>query len=140
MFFNKNTSLQEINTWLEKQLTAVYNASKTGIDIEVKPHHITRTNEQNRFLMAILVALVRFYDETGFMPSGLKPWEMRTTILKEYYKDRFGVANTHKLDTVQFSFFIDRIQQSLVEESGGEWEILTTDSAYLKALIRESGL
>ena len=90
--------------------------------------------------MVILIAIVRFYNETGFRPDGLKPWEMRTTILKEYYKDRFGVANTHKLDTFQFSFFIDRIQQSLVEETCGEWQILTTDSAYVKSLIQESGL
>ena len=140
MFFNKDTSLQEIHRWLDAQVVAVHAVAKNGMDIDVKPHRTIRSNEQNRFLMVIMVAIVRFYNETGFMPDGFRPWMMRTDILKEYYKNRFGVANTHKLDTGAFSQFIDQIQQSLVEESGGEWQILTTDSAYLKSLMLEAGL
>lgn len=135
MFFKQDATLSEIFSWAQDQINAVRPVSRHGIIVDIKPYKKPRSNEQNRFLMAILVALVRFYNETGFMPPGLKPWEMRTIILKEYYKDRFGVTDTHKLDTVQFSFFIDRIQQSLVEETSGEWEILTTDSAYLKGLL-----
>lgn len=135
MFFDKDKSLQEIQGWINLQLSAVFQASKNGIDIAIVPHKQQRTNEQNRFLMAIMVALVKFYHETGFMPAGCQKWMMRTDILKEYWKARFGIEHTRNLDRNAFSEFIDGIQRELVEETGGEWEILTTDSAYLKSLI-----
>lgn len=137
MFFNNNTSLEQIKKWLDIQLTAVKPVAKNGIDIEIKPHKTQRTNEQNRFLMVVLSALVKFYHETGFIPTGLSAWAMRTDILKEFYKARFGVISTQKLDTKSFSEFIDNIQRTLVEETQGEWEIIETDSAYLKSLLGE---
>lgn len=135
MFFSKDTSIQDIQGWIAIQLQAVHNASKTGISVEIKPHKQQRSNEQNKFLMAILCQLVKFHNETGFMPQGCDRWMMRTDILKEYYKARYGIEYTHKLSTAEFTKFIDFIQQSLVEESQGEWEILTTDSIYLKSLL-----
>lgn len=137
MYFNNDTSLEQIKHWIETQLSAVKPVAKNGIDIEIKAHKTQRTNEQNRFLMVILSALVKFYHETGFIPTGLSAWAMRTDILKEFYKARFGVISTQKLDTKSFSEFIDNIQRSLVEETNGEWEILETDSAYLKSLLGE---
>lgn len=137
MFFNNNTSLEQIKKWLDIQLTAVKPVAKHGIDVEIKPHKTQRTNEQNRFLMVVLSALVKFYHETGFIPTGLSAWAMRTDILKEFYKARFGVISTQKLDTKSFSEFIDNIQRTLVEETQGEWEIIETDSAYLKSLMGE---
>ena len=56
-----------------------------------------------------------------------------------YYKSRFGIGSTSKLDTKAFGQFIDSIQQSLVEESNGQWEILTPDSAYVQSLLAEGG-
>lgn len=137
MFFNNNTSLEQIKKWLDIQLTAVKPVAKNGIDIEIKPHKTQRTKDQNRFLMVVLSALVKFYHETGFIPTGLSAWAMRTDILKEFYKARFGVISTQKLDTKSFSEFIDNIQRTLVEETQGEWEIIETDSAYLKSLMGE---
>lgn len=137
MFFHKDTPLSDIQKWISIQTVAVYNATKNGIDIEIKPHKTKRTILQNKFLMVVLSAIVKFYHETGFMPQGCQPWMIRTDILKEYYKARFGIETTHKLDTAEFTKFIDFIQQTMVEETGGEYEILTTDSQYLKSLIQE---
>lgn len=134
MFFHKDTPLTDIQKWIAIQTVAVYNATKNGIDIEIKPHKTKRTIEQNKFLMVVLSAIVKFYHETGFMPQGCQPWMIRTDILKEYYKARFGIETTHKLDTAEFAKFIDFIQQTMVEETGGEYEILTADSQYLKSL------
>ena len=139
MFFKSGTPYREIQNWITVQLPAVYQASKNGIDVEIKPHKNQRSNQQNRFLMAILVALVRFHQETGFIPAGLSAWAMRTDVLKVYYKHRFGVGASSKLDTQAFGRFIDSIQQSLVEESNGQWEILTPDSAYVQSLLAEGG-
>ena len=137
MFFGKDKSLLEIQKWIGMQLPAVYQASKNGIDIIIAPHKIQRTVPQNRFLMQIMIALVKFYHETGFMPSGCQKWMMTPQIQKEYWKARFGIEHTKNLDTKAFSEFIDGIQRELVEETMGEWEILTTDSAYLKSLVGE---
>ncbi len=139
MFFSKATSLQDIQHWISIQLPLVHQASAYGIDVEIRPHKQQRSNQQNRFLMAIMVALVRFYNETGFMPAGLSPWAMRTDILKEYWKSRLGVVSTAKLDTGAFGRFIDGIQRILVEETAGEWEVLQPDSEYIKSLMRDGG-
>ena len=136
MFFHKDTPLTSIQHWINLQLSGVYSA-KNGIDIEIKPHKTKRSIEQNKFLMVVLSAIVKFYHETGFMPQGCQPWMIRTDILKEYYKARFGIETTHKLDTAEFTKFIDFIQQTMVEETSGEYEILTTDSQYLKSLLQE---
>lgn len=140
MFFHKDTPYKEIQDWIAIQLPAVYQASKNGIDIEIKPHKTKRSLEQNKFLMVILTQIVRFFNETGFVPQGCQAWMMRVDIQKEYWKARYGIETTHKLDTVAFTKFIDFIQQTMVEETGGEWEILTTDSAYLKSLIEDAGI
>lgn len=137
MFFNSNTPLEVIKNWVDAQLYGIYSIADKGIDIEIKPHKQPRSNEQNRFLMVIMGALVKFYHETGFMPAGCQAWMMRTDIQKEYWKARFGIVSTAKLSTAEFTQFIDNIQRQLVEETQGEWEIITTDSAYLKSLLGE---
>lgn len=140
MWFPSDVLLERIQSWVAQQYGAVSGRAKHGFDVELRPHRRQRSNEQNRFLMAIMVAVVRFYNTTGFMPNGVSAWMMRTDILKEYYKARFGVSSTSKLDTRAFGEFIDNIQRSLVEESSGEWEILEPDSAYLRALIEQGGM
>lgn len=139
MFFNSSTPCSEIQRWISVQLPAVVSAAKNGIDVDIRPHKTQRSNQQNRFLMAIMVALVRFYHETGYIPTGLSKYVMKPTILKEYWKGRYGLEHTKHLDTVAFGRFIDFIQLTLVEETSGEWEILQPDSAYIKSLMAEGG-
>ena len=139
MFFNTNTPVSEIQRWISVQLPAVYQSAKHGIDVDIKPHRNQRSNQQNRFLMAILVALIKFYHETGFIPSDCGKYNMDTDSLKQYWKRRYGIEKTSKLDTVAFGKFIDWIQLTLVEETNGFWEILQPDSAYVQALLAEGG-
>ena len=138
MFFAAETPLSKIQSWVERQYTAIC-ASNGGYDVEIRPHHKLRSNQQNRFLYAILVALLRFHQETGFCPSGVSPWGMRVDVLKVYYKARFGVGSSSKLDSKAFGEFVDNIQRSLVEETAGRWEILDPDSAYVRALLESGG-
>jgi hypothetical protein len=140
MYFAPETSLESIVGWISKQYRAVSTSAPHGLDVELKAHKRQRSNEQNRFLMAIMVAMVRFYHETGFIPKGLSPWAMRTDILKEYWKYRAGVVATHKLSTADFGKFVDFIQQTLVQETEGQWEVLEPDSAYLKSLVEQGGI
>lgn len=137
MFFKNDTNLEEITSWMVEQVSAVHKVSKNGIDIIIKPHKQWRTNEQNRFLMVVLSELVHFYHETGFIPEGCQRWMMRVDFLKEFYKAKYGIEHTKTLDKKAFSDFINGIQLELVEETQGEWQILTTDSAYLLSLVGE---
>lgn len=126
--------------WCNRQLTAIKDIAKDGFDIDIKPHRKQRTVQQNRFFMAIMVALVRFYNETGFMPEGCQPWMMRTDIQKEYWKYRGGVKATSKLSAVDFGKLCDFVQDTLVVETQGEWQTLEPDSAYLQSLIEQGGI
>lgn len=137
MFFRQDESLERITEWINGQLSAVHPVTKNGIDITIKPHKSWRSNEQNRFLMVIMQQIIIFYHETGFMPAGCQKWMMRVDIQKEYWKARFGIEHTRTLDKKAFGEFLDGIQRELVEETNGEWEILETDSAYLKSLLGE---
>lgn len=137
MFFRQDESLERITEWINGQLSAVHPVAKNGIDITIKPHKSWRSNEQNRFLMVIMQQIIIFYHETGFMPAGCQKWMMRVDIQKEYWKARFGIEHTRTLDKKAFGEFLDGIQRELVEETNGEWEILETDSAYLKSLLGE---
>ena len=140
MFFSKDTTYKEIQDWITVQLPAVYQVAKDGLEIEIKPHKPKRTNAQNKFLMEIMLALVRFYRKTGYVVPGLQGWAMQPLILKEYWKARYGIEYSSKIDPKDFSNFIDFIQQTMVEETGGEWEILHPDSAYLKSLLEDAGI
>lgn len=140
MFFQPNTPLEEIQNWIDMQLPAVHKVAKRGVEINITPHKSKRTVEQNRFLMVIMTAIVRFYNDTGFMPDGCQKWMMRTDIQKEYWKARYGVESSSKMEISEFIKFIDFIQNTMVEETGGEYEILQTDSAYLKSLTEDSFL
>lgn len=140
MFFGNYVTKERIQGWFDNQLTAVMQCAPNGLDIEIKPHKKQRTNQQNRFFMAIMVALVRFYNETGFMPAGCTDWMMRTDILKEYFKARYGVKHTQKLPASEFGKLCDFVQNTLVQETNGEWEVLEPDSAYLKSLVEQGGL
>lgn len=134
MYFSHNASLEQMHKWFDGQLLAVYQIAKDGLDIEIKPHRNKRSNQQNRFLSAIIVAQIRMFHETGFMAEGLKPWMHQQEILRVYWKARYGIEHSSRLSTKAFGEFIDFIQKTLVEESLGNWEILTPDSQYLKSL------
>lgn len=138
MFFNTNTSLSQIQSWIATQYSAL-GVQKNGYDVELKPHRNKRSNQQNRFLYAILVAIMKLHHETGFIPSKCGEYNMDVESLKIYWKKRYGVSKTSKLDSIAFGKFIDWIQLTLVEETNGFWEILEPDSAYIQSLLAEGG-
>lgn len=137
MYFKPDATCSDIFSWATDQINAIRPLCKNGILVDIKPYRKPRSNEQNRFLMAIMQEIVRFYHDTGFMPEGCQRWMMRVDILKEFYKAKLGIEHTSKLSTAEFTKFIDAIQLELVEQTHGEWQILTTDSAYLKSLTGE---
>ena len=136
MYFRPDTPIKEIQDWFNIQLPPVVNSAKHGIEVNIIAHKSTRTTEQNRFLMVVCTQIARLHHETGYCCPGLKPWAMQPEIQKAYWKARFGVEQTSKMSTAEFTKFIDFIQSTMVEETQGEYEILTTDSSYLKSLYQ----
>lgn len=133
MYFSQS-NIDSASIWCGKQLATIKSIAKDGVDIDIRPHKNKRSNQQNRFLSAIIVAQIRMFHETGFMAEGLKPWMHQQEILRVYWKARYGIEHSSHLSTKTFGEFIDFIQKTLVEESLGNWEILTPDSQYLKSL------
>lgn len=138
MFFSADTLLPQIQSWVARQYNTM-GVQKNGYDVELRPHKNKRTNQQNRFLYAILVNLVRFHHETGFVPADCGRYNMDVESLKNYWKRRWGVNRSSKLDTKNFGEFVDFIQRTLVEETDGEWEIMEPDSAYIRSLLEQGG-
>lgn len=133
MFFQYGIPTENILRWLQPQIDAAQNPN--GIDIVVAPHKKQRSYRQNRYLMEVCANIVRFYQDTGFLPQGCPRWCMTTQIQKEFWKALLGVTETHKLSTKQFGEFVDKIQAEMVQQSGGEYQPIVPDSDYLTSLV-----
>lgn len=136
MYFQKIVSLENIMKWVQLQIPAVMNGSEYGIDIEIKQHKKTRSYQQNRYLMAVMQAIVKFYLDTGFRPYNLESWAMRTDVLKEFWKAHFGIKETHKLTTKEMVDFVDGIQAIMIEQSHGEYVPIIPEDLYIESLTR----
>lgn len=136
MYFSKQVLIENVVKWCEIQATASMTASQHGIDVEIKQHKKQRTFLQNRYFMAVLQAIIRFYQETGFKPHRLDDWAMDTDVLKVFWKKRFAVEKTSKLSTKEFGEFVDGIQREMVELSGGNYEMIIPPDQYLESLTK----
>lgn len=139
MWFSTHAPLSGIQNWFNNQLAAVFPLSKDGVDIEIKPHRKKRTIQQNKFLFVILDEIVRFHHETGYVVPGLCAHVMCKDVLKVYWTGRFGVESTKNMSAADFGKLCDFIQQTMVQETNGSWEILDPESDYVRSLI-EGGM
>lgn len=108
---------------LKRQAETLLKSSKP-VDmccVEVKKR---RTLQQNNYLFELYQHLLDFYQETGFMIDGLEKKVKFITkdLLHEYLKARFDIKTTTKLSTVDFTEYVDKIQNEWIEQSGGEYE------------------
>ena len=93
----------------------------------VEIFHRTRTIPQNKFMWSVYKNIVLFWAETGFVPDGLNVRFINTKFIHEYFSARFDVHTTTKLNTVEMMEYIDKIQQLMIEQTGGEYEPLIPD-------------
>lgn len=136
MFFPTGISESIIMEWCEKQIPATMSASKHGIDIEIRTHKKIRSVPQNSYLMKICQHIMKFYDETGFLIYDMKKRELYPEGIKVFWKERLGIEKTRKLSTKEFGEFVDKIQREMVEESGGEYEMLIPPDYYGESLTK----
>ena len=129
MFFSNKTPMETVMHWIRLQVQACQNPN--GIDVVVKKHTKVRTVRQNRYLMEVCANIVRFYHDTGFIPDGCPRFCMKTQMQKEFWKDHFGVLETHTLSTKEMCDFIDKIQAEMIQQTGGEYEPIIPPDDYL---------
>lgn len=122
MFFPQGATADKILIFIKPKLEAVLNDSNKGIDIDIKKHTKNRTKEQNDYLWAIYSNIVKFKEKTGFIPDELPVKFINSDFLHEYFKARFDIETTTKLTTTEFSWYVDSIQNLMVEQTKGRYE------------------
>ena len=122
MNFPVSASVDGILQFIKPSIVQILQNSKYGISIDIRPQVRKRSIPQNDYLWAIYQNIVKFWEETGFLPDDLKLRWINSDFLHAYFKARFDVKTTTKMTTVEFSEYTDKIQRLMVEQSKGEYE------------------
>lgn len=132
MFFYQNTPVEKILEMIKNNIVAMIPNAKWGIDINIIPHKRQRTLQQNKLLWEIYNHIVEFYNDTGFIIDNLNIRFLNSDFLHEYFKVRFNVKSTAKLNTQDFSRYVDSIQNEMIEQSCGEYEPIICEENYIE--------
>lgn len=123
MKISTEKELKPVFRALYNQASVMLSAGKE-VNVEVTEFKNKRSNDQNKFLWSVYNNIVLFWTETGFMPDNLneKLKFINSEIIHCWYKCKFNVKTTKKLNTKEFSEYIDKIQIDMVEQTMGEYE------------------
>lgn len=130
MFFPQGTTADNVLNMIKPKLDAVLNGAQHGVDIDIKKHIRKRSLEQNAYLWGIYSNIVKFYEQTGFIPDNLPVKFINSDFLHEYFKMRFDVKTTTKMSTAEFATYTDKIQHLMLEQSSGEYEPIYPEQTY----------
>lgn len=130
MYFPIGATADTILNMIKPKLEAVLNGAQHGVDIDIKKHIRKRSLEQNAYLWGIYANIVKFYDDTGFVPDNLPVKFINSDFLHEYFKSRFDVKTTTKMSTAEFASYTDKIQHLMLEQSSGEYEPIYPEQTY----------
>lgn len=122
MNFPKSANIMGILEFIKPTIEQLLNVSKYGITIDIRPQVRIRSKAQNDYLWGIYSNIVKFWEQTGFMPDGLKLNYINSNFLHEYFKARFDIKTTTKLTTAEFCEYTDKIQHLMTEQSKGEYD------------------
>lgn len=127
MNFPKSANIDGILAFIRPTIEQVLNSAKYGVTVDVRPQVRKRSLEQNSYLWGIYSNIVKFWEQTGFMPDGLKLNYINSNFLHEYFKARFDIKSTTKLTTAEFCEYTDKIQHLMTEQSKGEYDPIYPD-------------
>lgn len=130
MYFPQGATADNILNMIKPKLDAVLNGAQHGVDIDIKKHIRKRSLEQNAYLWGIYANIVKFYEQTGFIPDNLPVKFINSDFLHEYFKMRFDVKTTTKMSTAEFASYTDKIQNLMLEQSSGEYEPIYPEQTY----------
>lgn len=122
MNFPKSANIDGILAFIRPTIEQVLNSAKYGVTVDVRPQVRKRSLEQNSYLWGIYSNIVKFWEQTGFMPDGLKLNYINSNFLHEYFKARFDIKTTTKLTTAEFCEYTDKIQHLMTEQSKGNYD------------------
>lgn len=138
MFFPAGISQTAIMEWCEKQIPAVMNASKHGIDIDIKPHKKLRTLEQNSYWWKIMDHIHKFSEDTGWKPRGLENLQwLSSDFLHLFFKSIYGIKSTRKLSTKEFYELTNKLQNDMLTTTHGEYEPIIPPDKFLQHYEKE---
>lgn len=92
------------------------------VEASVDIFHRTRTIPQNKYMWAVYKNIVLFWTDTGFVPDGLNVKFINTDFLHNYFRARFDIHTTTKLNTVEMMEYVDKIQNLMTEQTNGRYE------------------
>ena len=130
MFFPQGATADNILNMIKPKLEAVINGAQYGVDVDIKKHTRKRSLEQNAYLWGIYGHIVKFYDDTGFVPDNLPVKFINSDFLHEYFKSRFDIKTTTKMSTAEFASYTDKIQHLMLEQTGGEYDPIYPEQTY----------
>lgn len=129
MYFPQGATADNILFVIKPKLEATLNSAQHGVDVDIKKHIRRRSLEQNAYLWGIYSNIVKFYDQTGFIPDNLPVKFINSDFLHEYFKMRFDVKTTTKMSTADFAKYTDQIQKLMLEQSKGEYDPIYPETA-----------
>lgn len=127
MNFPKSANIDGILAFIRPTIEQVLNSAKYGVTVDVRPQVRKRSLEQNSYLWSVYSNIVKFWEQTGFMPDGLKLNYINSDFLHEYFKARFDIKSTTKLTTAEFCEYTDKIQHLMTEQSKGNYDPIYPD-------------
>lgn len=127
MNFPKSANIDGILAFIRPTIEQVLNSAKYGVTVDVRPQVRRRSLEQNSYLWSVYSNIVKFWEQTGFMPDGLKLNYINSDFLHEYFKARFDIKSTTKLTTAEFCEYTDKIQHLMTEQSKGNYDPIYPD-------------
>lgn len=130
MYFTQSADINGILQMIKPKLEAVIFNAPNGVDIEIKKHTKKRSLDQNAYLWGIYAHIVKFYDETGFIPDNLPVRFINSDFLHEYFKSRFDVKTTTGLNTAEFAQYTDKIQRLMLEQTNGDYDPIYPETTY----------
>lgn len=124
-------TVQELNEFIERfktQATVMLEYNPIKVDFGV--YRKIRSQEQNRYMWSVFQHIAEFYQETGFMPDGLRLHFFNKDVAKVYFCAKFDMLHTSSSNTKEMVEFIDKVQMDMVQQSKGEYEPIIPDDKW----------
>lgn len=119
MIINEKNIIKQLQL-AEQDIRNIVSFGKIA-EVIIRPFVKKRTLPQNDWLFAVYENIVKFYDETGFKPDNIQVLYINKGLIHEYFKARFGLKTTTKLNTKEIGEYIEKIQLLMTEQSKGNY-------------------
>ena len=121
----------EIEMRLVRPLKALIASCKNGVDVEIKEHTTRRSTAQNAFYWANLTDIAKVLSDAG-MGYGDFNIAFTPEVLQEINKPVFGVKTTARMNSKDFTEYMDKVLAFWIEKTHGFFVPKETTKSYLE--------